>query len=344
MANVLWYDSTINTNALSGMFNQLYSKEAINIVRKKNGLAYSILGKKEAGSNPYEKATWERLNTISGYQIEFRDRGKLLAGLATVADGSAEVATNTPDYVGNRYGAMLFDLTHYVENLAVPRSEMDRIKGNEAKTVSWIQDQFTDVMLTIEKEIGTQINSANAPARTQLGGWPWAASDGVTSGETAFSEYGNIDRSQSSNIDFRGQVVSSSTFDLNKLSQLRNLIIVAGGTPDVAIAAATVYNIAEAALTPYTIIDSYSDLMEFGSLYFRFRGMNFMLDKYAPASTLGVLDSSSWVFYLNESDFVAQGLTPRLDLVAAYGMQFNMWIGFLCKNPQYNGKLVNITN
>lgn len=341
----LWNGLSINTTETAMVFNQLADDKTINIVRKMNSLAYKVLNKTEVGSNPNAKVNFRKVQKVSGHNIEYRLRGKLYSSLATVADGSGEYAAQTPEYISDMEAANEFALTHYVHQVAVPNHEVARFRGHEAKTLDFIQERFDAEMLTIEKELGTQMNSANNASRTQLSGWPWAVSDGVSSGESGNAIYGLLDRSDSANADYRGyNIVGQGTQTTRALRQAQNNIRINGGNPSLGICAATVYGIHQALLEGYQIVTDVTALMEYGSDSFRYNGIDFMLDKYAPAGVLGLLDCEVWDFYMNKDGLTSSGLMEAPWLVASHVINTEFWCGFFTKHPGRNGKITGITS
>src|SRR5947199_5780584 len=171
----LWTGTSLNNNVLAQVFNQLYNTKAIEMVRKENGLLYAILGKSWRDANPKTGVKFERMEKITGNSIEVKLLG-VLDTISTVADGSAELATQTPTYTSNMFGSATFDLTHYAQTKGIPSSEYNRIQGKEAKTLKYVDDVFNQVMLSLEKTIGDGINSTatNIPDRTHLGSWVYA--------------------------------------------------------------------------------------------------------------------------------------------------------------------------
>lgn len=341
----LWNGAAINSNETAMVFNQLYNRKALSMVRKKNALLYAILGKEETGSNPNGEVKFKRLTKISGHNIEVKLRGKTYANLATVADGSGEYATYTPEYISDVFGANEFALTHYTHQVAIPSHEINRFKGEEAKTLSYIGDVFETIMLTYEKELGTQINSTNNASRTQLSGWPWAASDGASSGETGNAVYGLLDRSDAGNVDYRGyNIVGQGALTLKAIRQVINNVQINGGNPDTGICAATVYGIIQMLLEGYTIVTDVKALDEYGSKFFRYAGVDFMLDKYAPANVLGLLDSSTWMFYMNKMGLSTDGIIPAPWFVSTHIINYEFYCGMFCELPSHNGKIAGITS
>lgn len=340
----LWSGLTINTTETAMVYNKLSSMNTINIVRKMNSLAYKVLSKTEVGSNPNAKVNFNKVKNVTGGKIEYRLRGKLYANLATVADGSAEYAAASPEWISDMEGNNEFITTHYSHQVAIPNHEVERFRGKEAKTLDFIQERYDAEMLTIEKELGTQINSTNNASRTQLSGWPWAVSDGVSTGETGNIIYGLLDRSDAGNVDYRGyNIVSQGTLTTKALRLAQNSIRINGGNPTLGIAAATVYGILQMLLEGYQIVTNIASSLDYGSDTFSYNGIEFMLDKYCPAAVLGLLTPSSWDFYMNKEGLTTTGIMDAPWLNSSHVINTEFWAGFFTKSPSWNGKITGIT-
>lgn len=337
----LWTGTALNNNVLAQVFNQLFNTKAIEMVRKENGLLYAILGKSWHDANPNLGSQFERLEKISGNQIEVKLLG-VLDTINYVTDGSAELATATPQYTANMFGAATFDLAHLAQTKGIPSSEYNRIQGKEAKTLKYVDDVFNQVMLSLENRIGNDINGTNAPARNAIGGWPYAVSDGVSSGETGNAAYG-VDRSDAGNVDYRGSVtVNTGDLTLGKIRALKNTIRTKGGKNQLGIAETSVFTKLQMLVEAYTEIESNEEWAQFGGEYVQYGKTRYVLDQRAPTQTLGIIDPESWVFYQNMINFTDQGFIRAPHLVAGYVLPWECWCQLICVQPSRNGKLTGI--
>jgi hypothetical protein len=341
----LWNGSSLNNNVLAQVFNQLFNTKAIEIVRKENGLLYAILGKSWQDANSPTGVSFERLERISGNQIEVKLLGALDT-ITTVADGAAELATSSPAFTNNMFGSVTFDLTHYAQTKGIPSSEYNRIQGKEAKTLKYVDDVFNQVMLSIENTIGNGINAtaSNGPSRTVLGNWPQAVSDGVSSGETAYAVYG-LDRSDNANVDFRGSVgVSTGDLTLGKIRSLKNTIRTKGGKNQLGIAETSVFTKLQLLVEAYTEIESSQDWSQFGGEYVQYGKTRYILDQRAPTQQMAIIDPESWVFYQNMINFTDAGFARAPHLVAGYVLPWECYCQLICLQPSRNGKLTGINS
>lgn len=342
----LWNGTTINTTAAAQMFNQLWNYAAIAMVRKQNGLLYAIMDKSwNDTQTPGGGRQWNRSQKITGNKIEIKLRGKL-DSTTKVADGSSELATVTPAFASDEYGAVTWDLTHYTLTKGVPSSQWMRIKGDEAKTKSFIGEVFEGIMLSYENDWGTDINanSSTAPGRTQMGNWVQAVSDGVSSGESGFATYG-LDRSDSANADYRGNVtVSTGQLTLGKVKTLKNTIRAAGGQPSLLVSGTTVYTSFETLIEGFAHVTYDETWSKFGGEYVRYSNMTSVQDNRAPASMMGMLTPESWLWVMSQSGFDDTAFIKDPSRVAARVVPTEAWAGLFCTTPSYNGKLTGITS
>jgi hypothetical protein len=285
---------------------------------------------------------FERLERISGNQIEVKLLGAL-DSISTVADGSAEIATATPAYTSNMFGSATFDLTHYAQTKGVPSSEYNRIQGKEAKTLKYVDDVFNQLMLSLENTIGTAINGTAAPARTTLGSWVYAVSDGVSTGETGYAVYG-LDRSDAGNIDYRSYVnITTGDLTLSKIRLVKNQNRIHGGKNQLGVCETSVYTKLQSLVEAYTVIESDADWQQFGGEYTQYGKTRFVLDQRSPTQTMGILDPESFVFYQNMINFTEAGFIRAPHLVAGYVLPWECWTQLICVQPSRNGKLTGIS-
>lgn len=356
----LWNGSLINSNETAMVFNQLANLQAIPIIRKKNALLYMFLGKLEANSLKNGVAKFQRSDKITGKNVEVKLLGSL-PSTTKVTDGSSELASVTPAYDANAWGAAEFVLAHYTLTQGIPSSELNRFKGKEAKTANYLQDVLKRMMLGYENDIGTDLHSTtatNVMSRTVPGSWLQAISDGggdsgsgasaggPTSGETAngYRYYGTIDRQDSANADFRGLVFpSTGSLSLGKIRKATNMADGNGGTTDLSVSGTNIYTNIQMLLESYTIITDAEDMVDFGGKYCRYDGITHMHDQRCPAGYLGGLDSETWKFIDNHDDFTDSGVVKDFTKNAGYVVNTERWVGTICEKPNSNWKMAGVT-
>lgn len=341
----LWAGTTLNNNLLASVFTQLYSKKLVPMCVKANALLYAVLGMTWQDTDPKYGVSFERLKRISGEKVEIRLMGALPQS-SKVANGSAELATATPSYDNDRVGAVKFDWAHYYDVYGVPSTEYNKIEGNEAKTLDWIDETFEMISLGLENDLGNDMNGTgyDGPDDEALGNWRQAVSDGVTTGETNYATYG-LDRSDSANADFRG-TVSNLTGDLTlkKIRTLKNQISPKGGNSALGIGGTTVYTKVQTILEAYTVVESDPGWTQFGGEWVQYGRTKFVHEHRAPSGVLGLLDPRSWIYYEKRHNFLKSGLIPAPWLKTAYVLPWEMYAQFLCKKPNSNGILTDITS
>lgn len=345
----IWNASALNTNMLSGTFNQLFNTKALDSVRKNNGLLYAILGKRWIDNRAPTMPSFERLDRITGSQVEVRLLGKL-ATISAIVEGSGETASSTPNYDAAKFGAAVFPWTHYASTEEIPSSEYERIRGDEAKTINYIDDVFNYIMLSLEAQIGNDMNSnqsSNAMASNYMGTWQWAVSDGVTAGESGYATYGTITRADSANTFFRGNVFASvGDLTLGKVQYAQNTAATYGGDPKFGIAPLAIFTKIRQLLEQYGHWNqndvSDEGWLEFGGVWSNYGGIKFILEDRSTAGTLGLIDPTTWTFYMRMVNFTDQGFVRAPHLVAAYVLPWECWTQLICTMPTRNAKLTGI--
>lgn len=343
----LWNGSVINSTETAKVFNQLANLKSIAIVRKKNALLYKLIGKVEPNSLAKGFAKFERSSKITGKNIEVGLLGTL-ATTTKVADGAEELQSVSLAYDPSAFGAAEFPLTHYTLPYGIPASELDRYKGQEKKTASYLDDVMQRIMLSYENDMGTDLHSTSAGqviGRKTFGSWLFGVSDGGASGSgetaNAYRYYGTIDRQDAANADFRGIVAPSvGTWNLSTLRTYKNQADANGGTTDTIVLGTSNYTKAEGLVEAYQIVTDAKDMVDFGGQYFRYSGMDFMHDQRCPATTIGGLDSSSWLYVDNHEDFTSAGVIKDPTRMAAYVIPSQRWAQLICRKPNSNFKLL----
>lgn len=344
----LWAGTSINTTALSQMFNQLWDMKGIDMVRDQNAFLYGLMGKRWEDTMGVGgvKVGFERRNKISGNKIEVRLLGKL-DSISTVADGSSSLAAPTITYASDYWGAAVFDLTHYADTPGIPSDEWKRIKGNEAKTRNFVADRFQQIVLSLENTIGNALHGVTGSGytRTALGEWRHAVSDGVTSGESSYATYGTIDRSDSANADFRG-VVSASVGNLTipKIRTHLNNIATHYRIPDFGMGDVTTITAVQGLIDPYTQIVKNDDWKDFPGEYVQLGRTKYFIDHRAPANVLPHFNGDTWAWYESEDGLQVDGFQKAVGVAkAGYIMNYEYWCQAICVRPQANGIMTGLT-
>lgn len=346
----LWAGTAFNSNESAMLVNQLASKKAIPMVRKKNGLAYAILGKMEANSTPGAGTGFKRLKKITGLKIEDKLLGKVPTPTTTADANQIDTATLT--FTTDYWGAAEWPLAHYAYPHPIPESELDRFAGEEAKTLSFIDDVFDLVMLGYEKVWGTAFwvaGTSGAPSRTVLGSVPFAIAGNNTTGAANWasngSSYGTITRTDSGNADFRGYYEGSiGDLTLGKIRRAKNQVQLAGGSISFGASGEPVYTKIQQLVEAYTEVTYDKTWSEFGGEYVRYAGTTFTLDNYAGAGLLALLEPETWGLWQKSAGMSKSGIVYDVSRVATYVLPTRWWMQLLCLCPSHSALLADITS
>lgn len=333
----LWAGTAINTDELTTVFNRLFNRKLIDQVSDKKGLLEVIMGKPSPNPDKAGAKAFQRIRGIpTGKDIEVKLLGSYKS-IGTIADGAAEVAS-TVGAVVEKYGAAVFAPTHYNDQHWIPASQYQRYKGDEAKTLNFIQDEYDWLIASFRETLAAGVSGTANQLRLSLGSWEYA----VTNDNT----YGTIDRSDAGNIDFRGlEKDTFGAFTLDKLQTEYTTLKAQEGYPDVMVAVGTVYNFVIRELrNEGTLIVNYGSdgRVGAGGSSFAWQGMDLILDPHTSAETLGLLESKSFVMYMDDD-----GMNPSamVDTSKKAAMLINMngWNAFICVIPKHNLKCNGVT-
>jgi hypothetical protein len=329
----LWAGSAFNTNESAKIVNQLADKKSIPMVVKTNALLYAITGKDDKSNDA--KFGARKLKKISGKNYEVGLMGKIAAP-AGIADGSAEVATATVTHVADIFGAAEFAISHYGMTHPIPHSEWDRIRGDEAKTLSFIDDVMDYLVYGYENVLGNAIHANVAPSRTAMGGWEYAVAEDNT--------YGTIDRTDSTNADFRGNVEAAfGDTTLAKLNAQINSVRGNMGKIDLGVTGETLFGKIQQLVQAYSQVTYSSDTARFGSPHVNYAGVDFLLDQRASSGTIGMFDTRWWDLIRKDVPFSSTGFVHDFTKVASHICQTELWIQLVCRKPNAQIKLQSAT-
>lgn len=378
------YDSTgINNNVIASVFNKLYSQKFVNTIRRKNGTLYAILGKEETGSTPGLES-FEGLVESSGNNIEARVMGRLRS-VPTVASNSAAIGTVTLSYDADVFGAMTWDFTHFADTLPIPTNDLLKIRGNEMKTANYIDDLFQHVVFSLEQTIGNQITAVptgtfvtalfTTGTKTTMVSLFNAISDGTSTFSTTNVNYyypatdsfmgrfyGNIDRADATNAQFRSVVYGGTSeasagtgqLTLSKIYATQNRIISNGGMPKIAIADPLVFGYVQAltASAAQVIYNEDSQWNAFGGVHLSAFGQRYVLDQrlgnqagtvQTSCGALFMLDPTTWRMYRSDQNLSTAGVVVDPSRVAASVLPYQSLVQLVCVDPAKNGKMIGIT-
>jgi hypothetical protein len=337
----LWQGTALNTNALAKLFNHVHTNRSVGMVIKATPLLNSMMGRPgDDGKSAYNKNVggWGKSKVITGEKYEVSLLGALMTP-ATVADGSAELTAATIAYNSARHGAAEFPLSHWALTPGIPSSEYNRIRGDDAKTISWAGEFYDEVVASYDDVIAADLHedsTSKPPARDQFGSWITAIDDGNT--------YGTIDRSDSANADYKGVVsTTTGTLTIPKIQEYINRARMNRGKIRVGVMGITLYNAWQQLIQPYSQATYNKDMAMFGSENVQFMGVDWVLDPDCPSTKIGGFDPSTWVVVTNKYPFTDGGIVKEPTLVAGYIMPTELWAQNICIKPNSNVKWEDVT-
>jgi len=343
----LWDGSTLNTTALSTMFNLMYARKAIDIASSATPLLNLITGKSVKTQKFFkDRPAFQRVTNIGGNRIEVRLMGRLTP-IPTLMDGLQELALTDLQWQNDTFGSAQFDLTHYNTVFGVPSSEFARIKGNEAKTISFAGEKYNEIDASINDTLATALASQDVGAtRTVMGNWQQAVSDGTTAGEAPFAVYGTINRADADNARYRGTVLGSAgPISLTRISRGRAAVRQNNGQVNLILAAVDVDEALKQLLETRATVFNSAEWGTYGAEALQYSGMAIVADQRQATGVVGMLDTDSFVFYNNNLDGIFQSRVMEEDNArrAARIIPIDMWTQLICTKPNSNYKLTGVT-
>lgn len=337
----LWTGTSLNTNVLASVFNQVHNKKVVSMITKATPLLYSMMGRPgDDGRGAYQKSLggWMKSEKITGDKHEVRLRGALPT-FGAITDGSDELTDATINYDTDHTGAAVFLLAHYGLVHGVPSSEYDRIRGDESKTLSWIDETHEYIMDGFMENMSDDLNensTSAVPARDQFGSWMAAIDDGNT--------YGTIDRSDSANADYRGYVgTSTGALTLRKVQDAINNVKDNRGKVSVGVMNTTLFGKFQDLVQPYSQATYSRDTAEWGSDHIYFAGVEWIQDRNSPSGLVGLFEPKSWKVIWKDAPFTETGLILDPRLKAGRIINCSAWLQNICLAPNRNAKLEDVT-
>ena len=335
----IWDSSGLNTDALASAVNKWDDLNFVPAIVKRNALLYAMMGLSGVGDTevPNWNGIFKKDFQVQGNNLNVRILGEL-ESISTLADANQADAVSWNNNT-NRLGAAVFAWTHYSHNEVVRDSEYDLIKGNEARTASYMEDTMQALRYSRQDTIGTAINGTNDQARTTLGGWEFAVDSTGT--------YGGLVKS--SNTFFAGNETDvAGAVDLDDLDALKLDILQDGGNPSVGLANKVPYNKLRQEARGYAQAVPSSWRMYEGGGLLHYDGTTYAFEHRMTATVIGMLTPEHFRLYRKddgaEISVVPENVMKALLKGAKLGFTIREWMAFICRHPGAQGKLVGITS
>lgn len=332
----LWDNSVLNTVKLSGAFNQMLTDKVINNVSMQNGFLFAMTGGKHPAMPP-ASFNFKKHDKTSGVAVEWSMLGETEAP-AVIADGAAEVALVTPAYVDTSWGNATLSIPQLKKDFYVTRSDEERIKGSEKKTVTQYERVAQKAMTSWQRALNVDFATNDA---TGIVGIPWAVDDA--------NVYATIDRADNANIQFRAKVLDLGGVQVqpHDLTDMFNEAALEGGQPSVAFAGLALFNSLQRSVTSINQ-NAYNSVWDkFMGVHVKIGNMVLVLDKDLDANTIIGMDPSTWVPIFGNgsgsapfsSNVKTADQCPHLE---ASGMvRTYSFIQLACLEPRKNFKIKN---
>src|SRR3990167_2008840 len=292
----IWFGTDLNTTALSSNVNRWMELNFTPWVVQNMGFLYSMLGitgMGQAAANPNWSKIFSKDYESRGNALVVRGLGELdtISGLADANQTDAATITWNQDDIG---GAV-FQWSHYNHRVPIVDSQYKLIRGDTARTMGFMQDKLEALKWAWHTALANAVEGTDNQLRATVGGWQWAVSDGVSTGETGYATYGTIDRSDSGNTFFRGNTtVLGRDLELKDLDGLKADIVIDGGRPKVGLAGKTPYNKIKGEQRGYAAANPINWTMYKGDTPVHYDGIDYCLATRGSDTVLGMFTPESW--------------------------------------------------
>jgi hypothetical protein len=339
----LWQGSSLNTNELATTTNHWTRKNLVPMVVKRNAFLHALTNE-EAG--PYgsigSRVRYEKRARGNKLQVPLLGAIPSFSGLAD----SNQVDAVSLTWDSDAAGAATFEWAHYYHVEPVVHSEFTLMRGDDHKTLSWVEKVLKEkVVKGWEKTLGDAINGTAAnSSRTAAGGWRYGASDGTSTGESSYATYGTLDRSDSGNADYRGNIqrLSDGLLTIDDFFALKVDIMADDGNPTFAVVGATGFKKMEKELRGQAMLPQ-KDWDAFAGDKLTCHGITICFESRCGETELGMFDPNALAIYLEEDGIdmeweKAGGVYKG----AKYVMPIHAWTAFIVECPSHTGKVTNI--
>ncbi len=328
----LWNGSNINSNDVALAFNRMWWPNTIYFGRRLYGFWYAITGMNEPGNYQDGRFGVETMSEMTGNKLEL----SLVADVPTwdkIGFGQPELETLTHTYNDAEFGGIEFDATHYNRTRAIPWSDMQRLKGDNLKTESYLENVINVEAEGYVKTVAADIHGNTNQTDTSLLGLQYLVSTTTTYG---------LNRSDAAHADWRSYVTNGgalSNLDPIQLAQanIRNRM----GSGAMILTGVTLYQKIQSLLE--NELHGYSDpeWSAFSGQYVRFGNSVMVMDGNTPSGYVYILSPEHFKLAKSGEPVDPSQLMWDPSRKSAYVIPMNALLAFGCKNPAAQGLLTS---
>lgn len=325
----IWNNITNQTNLPALAFSRYLNEGAADTVLKQSPLISLLLNDLPAGESPFESKC-KQTKIVSGGRGELKFRGALPA-VVGVSNPGASVTTTYDD---TRYGSAEFRLTHYANIFDVAVSQIEFISGDSAKA-DFLELEIQTINDAFFAQVAGDFHGTADQTVSAIGGWRRALQTDDTLGTWLGFSRASDNAGLRANLDVAGTALS-----IARLEAIINQCVVNNGRPDVALMGAANFGLMQTAVEPvYRVVTDRMMKMGYGSIAFNIAGVDCVLDGYCPATSVAVLDSSSWYCVMKENGFGVSDMVRNTAKVAMMSVGVDMYIAIVTDAPRKNGRI-----
>lgn len=321
-------------------------------VARKNAFLHSILGMADPNASAEERnQPWKKVKKCTGDRIEVRIHGAYNTPVivARTAQADARTAALNTSWA---YTAK-FDLPLITNHHDLGVTEIDHYAGKEEKGDDFLQEVFDHLSGSMNNFLGTKMGlapdnaSAGKPSSSVIGSWAYAIAGDDPTGDawTGGGDYGDLDRSDSGNADYRGYVYGPTAgtpgavgdLTIPVLYDMTDEIATKQGKPRFGVSAKAVHGKIRELAQQYGHVERDPLWDAFGGSYVKIGGTVYALDHYAASGVLGIMDPETWEVW-NKQIPMVNGRDVQLNPVtkASYLIPMRAYWQLICKQPNRN--------
>lgn len=339
----LWEGSTQKDLATVNFYNEVLVKEPINMLVKRHGLFFAMLGKGE--QLQYDRFEYEDYGTVGKlmgvrprsqqivrvsnkpYELPLFQYDPTFTALATHADELAPVQTN---FDPNSMAIAKFEFGKYFLPIHIPGTLYEKEADNPKGFTDLIRLHADEVVEALYRKMCKEINSTQAQTRSTIGSWQHAIS--------ATTTYGTLERSTTKNVQWHGKVYTGTgALDIDDHVALDQARVAAeGGVPSVLTCNVQMYAEIQAQVRDRAHMVRVGEWDEFGGERVAFGRTVVCLDPYCDTDKYLLATPETWCMAMGEGSMARSGFEKDKTKANAYVMNTYAQLGFICKSPRHN--------